>query len=319
MIRASPAERYLTFLVAHPKGYTNEDIIAMCDETGISTLGNWYLNKLRRDLKLPTPFKPHDHTHKASFRWVCQRRLLKLFQNDRAANQAYAILRQARVKEFVETMILAHAPYDGIAAMLQRRGFKTSVAGISAYKFYFWDVDLLSSGDLRALLHFETTRTLTNPDPEIRAQSESIKKSFYNDPKRAAAELPFTPAAAMIAQMRLGSMPSVIDVARILDGARSVAAMRAFEAAYLNGPNDSMKFSDYTAGVERITKSLRDLVNPDDELREQLAAISLKTDTAQLPTLATLTAGKHTVDFLPAKVNDGSLDGDYDEPGSDGE
>lgn len=310
MIRNSPSKRYLQFLLCQPRGSSNEDVADICQREGIFFLGMWYLNRLRQDLNLPKVFRPNDIHHKPSRDWLFENRLERLFRPDKAVKEAKLILNQARLKEYVETMILAHAPSTKIVQALSRRGVRVSYKGIDAFRFYYWDVDSLSTTEMRALLQFENERLAQHPDEEVRAQGASIKRAFYTDPRKTAADLPFAPIAAAAAQLRLGVMPSTDSVAYALKVARMLAAIRAVEAAHNNGPNDSMRFSDYTAGVERLTNCLEHMTNADQELAEELSAIALKNDTARVPTIHELSAGNHTVDMSEVPKDDDLFEGD---------
>lgn len=314
IIRRSPAERYLKYLLCHGKKYTNDQIIVMCQFAQISSLGFWYLDRLRGELKPPPQFFPHDKNHPLSVRWLLKNGLYTLFHPDQSVMGAMGILKSPRIKEFTEAMILSSAPPAAIAhALTRQKGFACTEQEVARYKFFFWDVDLLDSTEMRALLQFEVDQVASHTEEGIRSQHDSLKRAFYTDARRTAADLPFSPLSALLSQMRLGTMPSKLDLAKVLEAGRYIGALRAFESAYNNGPKDSEKYINYTNGVAKITDTLEAIVKPDEDLREQLASIALRNDTAELPFVDDVTQGNHTMDMnlleehheLPAGADDG--------------
>jgi hypothetical protein len=299
MIRRSPSERYLKYLLSHPAGYSNDLIIERCQRETVSYVGVWYLESLRGGLQTPAPFFPKDRMHSASSRWLLGREIYHFYHQDESQKIADKIFKTARIREFVESMSLSGAPEVAIANHLtQAKGFYATTNGVLRYLHHYWDVKGMDSTEIRALIHFEMEKTSLDGNPEIQAQYKSLKQAYYTDARKTAADLPSSPMAALISQLRLGVMPAKMELGRVLEAARYVAALRAFEAAFADGPRGANKFNEYSNGIEKITKTLEQIVRPDDKLRDDLMAIALQTDDSEIPYADDLD-GTHTVDMIP--------------------
>ena len=82
---------------------------------------------------------------------------------------------------------------------------------------------------------------------------------------------------------------------------RDIAWLRAAEAAQTDGPGDSQKFLNYANGGRILEELLQLVVKPEDQLREQLSAITLRTDLQPVPSVHALSAGNHTTEIAPIK------------------
>ena len=322
MIRRSPAETYLKYLLLHPKRYTNAQILDICQFVQLDYLGEWYLNKLRAQLKPPTPFHPFDRNHAPSRKFLMVSGLFWIFCPDKHGKNAFAILEQPRVKEFVESMIIAHATHIAIAARLRKSyHYDCTAADIDRYGAFFWNVNLLDSTELRALLALRADQLEVHTEAEIRFQSKAVRSASYKDPRRSAAELPFSPVSALITQTKMGVMPSNLDVLHITQMVQWWATTRALEEILVNGKGASTRAADYGSVARNFNEILKDVNHPEAALRDELATIAMRTDDAALPTIHQLSQGQHTVEVvvmentnaIPADFDDGDAG---DEPAS---
>ena len=307
MIRRSPAELYIKYLLVHPKGYSNEDIEDILTFAQLDSLGSWYLDRLRVQLQTPQPFHPYNKTHAASQTFLLQHGLRRLFDPDAAVSEALKVLKMPRVKEYVETTIIVNAPLEAVAYHAKRaKNFQISAEGLHFYKQCFWNTELLDSVELRALISRRAHLLTRHANGDIQGQAKAFQQASYNDPRRLAADMPASPYTAMIALMKLGFMPGKVELVKMAEHAKLGALSRVAESVFRDGPNDCIKAEKY-AGVARIMAELVDgMVRPDQELREQLAAIALRTDENRVPLIHELSQGNHTVDMSPqpSKVND---------------
>lgn len=320
MIRRSPAETYIRYLILHPRKYANAQIKDILLYSQLDYVGDWYVDKLREQLSPPTPFRPFDKTHRPSKRYLLSTGLTWIFHPDAEGKRAFQILELPRIKEFVEAMLTSNAPFEPIAAELtQRRNFACTPLAVQRYREFFWNMDLVDSTELRALLQFRVDQLAAHSDPQVQAQQSAVKKAFWNDARRTASELPFSPLSALIAQMRMGLMPSKLDLARVLEQGRNFAAIRILEAAANNGRGDSSKAFDYATVLEKITNTLERIVTPDAELYAELAKITLRTDDVPIPTIHQLSGGRHTADLSPTnEAEHGFGDEGVDESADEG-
>src|SRR5690606_33373353 len=104
-----------------------------------------------------------------------------------------------RVREMVEVMMISGAPDSAITFGLQKRlRFSATVEALELYRHYFWDLQLLDTSSLQALLFLRHERVVDSQDPEIKGQFNALRKGIHKDPRLAAAKLPATPLAGLL-------------------------------------------------------------------------------------------------------------------------
>lgn len=304
MIRHSPCEYFLKYLLVHPDKNSNDVIKERLFELGLDDLGAYYIDKLRKKLRPPQPFYPEDKLHFKSQRFLLKEGVQDLFFPDDHTEIAFRVLEWPRVKEFVEAMLISYAPYEAIAyALTHHRKFRATAKAIELYKLYFWNIDLLDSVQVRALIQMRANAAGNHTDEDIKRQMEPLKRASWNDPRRSAAELPHSPLAAVMAQMRMGIMPANMEMPKALQAARDMAVMTVYEALCMNGANDHLKVRNLADSVRSMTEVLETVVRPDESMREELQKIALRTDDRKVPHIHQLSKGRHTVDLSP-KIED---------------
>jgi hypothetical protein len=213
---------------------------------------------------------------------------------------AQRLLEYPRHKEFVEAMVMACAPFEVIADTLtQHKRFRCTARAIELFKHYFWNIDLLDSVQMRALIDLRATSAVHHADDRVQGQADALRKASYNDPRRLIAQLPHAPMSAVIAQMKMGLMPARVNLTKVVERTREAAALAAYEAASTGGPRDSQRARDFSEVVRAMTDVLESIVRPEENLREELAQIALRTDVRTIPNIHQLSAGRHTVDTQP--------------------
>lgn len=321
MIRRSPAELYIKYLLLHPGKYTNEQVMEIMRFAQLDSLGEWYLERLRASLHPPAPFHPFDASHGPTNKFLLQVGLKGLFQPDREGKRAFSILEKPRAKEFIESMIAVNAPHHAIAdALCKQYRIECTQDTVDRYRAFFWNVDLLDSTELRAIIQLRVDSLENDSNPEVKKQHAAVKRAFYKDARKIAADMPFSPMSALSAQMRMGIAPSKIDLAKVLDQSMNITAIRMFEAVINNDRGDSTRALDFAGVLEKISKTLEVVVKPDEDLRKELSAIAMRTDDAKVPTIHQLSNGRHTAEVakmemtneLPAEFDDG--EGGYGPP-----
>lgn len=316
MIRRAPAEGYYKYLVVHPTTYENGYIKEIAKELSLDYLGDWYIQWLRERLHPPTPFHPEDLTHAKSQKFLMGEGLVRAFHPNEHWFSVLRLLNKPRLREIVETMLLSRAPYAAISHALDaRHGVKFSSEAVRLFKYYFWDIDLLGSMEMRALLDMRNNGALAElDDKDMLAQVASIKRMRHTDPRVVAARLPHTPLAAALAQLELGVLPKKMDLGVILEQTMSVALLRGAEATYNGGPLGASMSDSFFRSAETLHRLKSAVVNPEDKLRKDLKRISLATTDRRVPTVAQLTAGNHTTNVHPEpKVAVAVVDAVFDE------
>lgn len=325
MIRRSPAELYIKYLIVHPKKYTNKQIEDILRYTQLDFLGNWYVEKLRSKLRPPQPFRPFDSKHGPSREWLRLHGLLWIYDPDKHGKRAFDVLEAPRVKEYVESSIISNAPSGAIAHSLTKYfRFPCDALAIDRYRDFFWNIDLVDSTELRALLATRIDQLENHPQPEIQAQHKALKTAYWKDARKTASEMPFSPVGTFLSQLRMGIIPAHIDVRKMLEMSAGLSLGRSIESLMNNGPGDSKRALDYAGVFEKMVNVGKEMTNPEEQMREQLASVAMRTDDTPLPSIHTLSQGNHTVevpkmettDELPADFDDG--DGGDEPPGDAG-
>lgn len=303
MIRRSPAEVYTKYLLLHPRGYTDDEVGRILEYANLPHLGGWYLKKLKDDLVKPDPFYPFDARHLPSRAFLLTERLGWIFAPDEYGKQAFEILELPRVREFVETMLLAHAPPVSIAGVLARRyDFACTETSVVRYKDFFWNVDLLDATEMRAILELQQIRLATSTDPDMAMQAAALKYPLFRDARRAAADMPFTPFAAMSTQVKLGIFPGKLDQPKLLEQASGLLMMRVLEAATHDGKDASNKAMNWSIALGKIMEAKEKVADPTADITEQLQRVVYRTDNSPVPTFQQL-KGTHTIDVVGQEVS----------------
>lgn len=303
MIRRSPAENYFRYLVAHPSCYENKYIEDIAAELKLDYLGDWYIQWLRDRIVPPKPFYPENETHTESFRFMKREGLLKAFQPDRYYKEALRILARPRWRELVESMILSGAPNDVVAHAVRVR-MKESMAetSIKIYKHFFWNIDLLESIEMRALLELRHSGLLAKTGDTEQKQHLALRAFRHTDPRVVAARLPASPLAGLVAQMELGVMPRKVDMGEVVTRTMEAALLRTFASVHSGGPMNAQMGQGYAVIADIMGRLKQTVVNPEDALREDLKKIGVATTPHKVPTVHQLTGGNYTTNVHPEPV-----------------
>lgn len=320
MYLRSPAEHFIKYLLLSPDECRDNEIFQKVEELGLDGISTKYIGRLRERLKPPNPFHPTDKGHMPSRAFLFKEGVDRMFLPDKDMKTALHLVGRPRVKEVIESTLLSGAPSEYVCSVLLRtQRTVCSPKALDLYEHYFWNLELLDSSQMRVLLQLR----YNSLEGDSEGVQRMLKGAYYQDPRRVAAELPYSPTSTMLTQMRMGMQPGKGEVGIQMLDARRTAMLKAIEAVHRDGPMDSKRSLDYFQGARILTELLEVVVKPDQNLNEQLSAISLRTDTRPLPSLQELSAGKHTADLQPTKeipdernaADAGATTGD---PGSDG-
>jgi hypothetical protein len=321
MIRRSPAENYFRYLVAHPNCYDNKYIEDISAELKLDYLGDWYIQGLRDRCVPPTPFRPEDDTHRQSFRFLIREGLYRAFNPDRAYKEALRLLAKPRWRELAESMVLSGAPNDVISHALHvRMHAKIGEEGIKTYRHFFWNIELLESMEMRALLELRHSGFLlpSNAPESVGKQHVALRAFRHTDPRVVAARLPASPLSGLIAQMELGVMPRKVDMGEVVVRTMEAALLRTNGAVMTGGPLNVQMAQGYAVVADIMGRLKQSVVNPEDALREDLKRISVATTPHKVPMVHQLTGGNHTTNVMPEPVEvettAEAVDDETDEP-----
>lgn len=294
----SPAEYYIKYLVCHPDQLATTAIRDRLANEGLDYISDAYIETIRAKMPLPQHFRPLERGHAPSFAFLVRERINRMFHPDVAMKMALELLAMPRAREFAEAMILVHIPLSAIASFItKRRSLYCTTEALEVYKHYFWNIELLDSPSMRLLLDLRSD-ILGDSIPEFKDRKKALRRAYYSDPRKVAADLPYSPTSAMLTQMRLGEKPTRAEIALRMLETRDIVWLRAIEAAQTGGPGDDQKFLNYANGGRILEELLQMVVKPEDQLRDQLAAIALRTESRKVPSVHELSGGRHTTELI---------------------
>lgn len=303
MIRRSPCEYYLKYLVVHPDKYTNEYITTVCERQQLDVLGDWYLDILRVKYVPPVPFYPSDSLHNKSQRFLFKEKIQQLFLPDEDMRRTLELLDRPRAKEFVEASLVSGAPEELIAhALGPQRKFVCTEKAIHYYRHFFWNIELVDTTELKALLQLRVPNAEQITDGQKKRAASALHKVLKEDPRVIAASLPQSPLTALMSQMRMGLMPRNLNLGDVVEATRRMAAVRALEAVSRDDAFASKRALEYTMVARNMTEMLEMIVRPDDRLREELSTIALRTEEGPVPYIHELSEGEHTTELSPRVI-----------------
>lgn len=302
MIRRSPAEFYIKYLIVNPAKHSNDKIKSLLQASQLDYIGHDHLDGLRATCVPPVPFYPKDALHSKSQRFLMKERIRPLFFRTGPIVRALEILDQPRVKEFVESMLLSGAtPAAVAAAITSHRRFPCTTEAVESYQHFFWNTSLVDSTEIRTILRLRSFAEVREDDIFGKQKAKYLEAASYNDPRRVAAELPNAPLVALLSQMRMGVMPTHLDLAKALDATQKAATLRALEASLKGSIKDEERAFKYMMVAKTAGEMLETVVKPDEKLRAQLSAIALSTENKEIPLIGALSKGSHTADLGPSQ------------------
>jgi hypothetical protein len=280
-------------LLLLPDKLSDEDIARTLRQNQLDYPGANYLRQLRAQLRPPTPFHPTIESDVASYRYLVQQRVQRLFFRDRHVDMALRLLQQSRGKELIEALILATEPLAIILPRLRRFGFEVTPKAIEYYEHFFFNISLVDQTEMRALMTVRVEdMQLEGDDKEAQIRYKAMKQSMYTDPRYIIVNSGTPGIAMMRLQMRHGLMPSRVDYGRMAETARTLGVMATVECALRQGPKDAQNARDYSTVAVNMDALLRQRGDGDDTLRKTLLTLA----TVDEPTLNVmqLTGGNYT-------------------------
>jgi len=299
VIRRSPCESYLKYLVVHPDNYRDESIKTLVQMQQLDFIGMEYLKNLRSVCIPPTPFFPEDKLHTRSGRFLQKERLVTIFHPDDAMQAAAGILDNARAKELVETMLIGRSHHSWICTALRRQGVDIPLDAVARYKHYYFNVDLVDSSELKALMHARS-HVVSGDDADVQRLGVAEIAVHKSDTRRNAAMWASPISAHIMNNLRLGLMPNTVEIARLAEATRAAALGGCLDMAMRGLPAQGR---DYSIMAKMMTEILESVGDPGDDLREGLARLSIETDTRIVPHISQLSAGAHTLDVQSLEMN----------------
>jgi hypothetical protein len=214
--------------------------------------------------------------------------------------QALCMLKEPRAKEIVEAMLISHDPPGLIARRLSKLWRACTVEAVNRYKFFFYDTDLVDSTEIQALLMFRTDFVDSQSDEYDDQMRSALKLAAGTDPRRIAARQALPDLTGVMTGMRYGYMPNQLDLNRVLTSTQAAAINRVHILALSGfGKNSAEEARDWSMVGKMMSELKSELGSPDASLQRELQTLALATDNSQVPYIAQLSGGNHTVDLQP--------------------
>lgn len=300
MIRRTPCEFYLKYLLVHPDNYSVDDIKLALREHQLDFPGDIPVNRLRERLVKPTTFRPYDKRHSGTFRFLVKEGIYHLFHPNEEMRAAIFLLKRPRAKEMIEAMTIACDPNSFILHRLKTMGIKVPEKALQRYLFYFWNLELVDRTELHALMQMRvSSMSLDGDDVASTLRHKAMQRAAYNDPRMVALNSPVPTFAGIFNQMRAGYMPPPIDLPTVMSRVREIMILRSAESGLDRGPMSARNSLDFTGAAKNVHELLEAIGTPDDELKRDLTSLLMAHDSASVPTIHQLTQGDHTVDVQP--------------------
>lgn len=299
MIRSSPCDFYLKYLVTHPDDYSDDQIRNLVKLQHLDFLGMAHLGELRENCVRPRVFYPEDSTHHESQRFLKKEKIYSLYNWDEDVVCAVKLLDHPRGKELAESLLVTDATPSWICSALRRVNFKATSRGIQLYKHYYFNTELVDRTELRAILGMRGKVTVNNPDdPDEQWFKVNYANAAKNSPAKLTSEISMPPLAQALNLMRLGFMPSTLEVSRVVSMGRMAASIRAVDCSVMGKSKQALDFSMTAKILSELAETVGDAGN---ELQAELMKMTMRTETAPVPTLDEVTGGDHTVDMILAE------------------
>lgn len=301
MICSSPCDYYLKYLVTHPDNYPNDQVRNLVKLQHLDFLGMDHLERLRKSCVPPTPFYPESKLHHLSQRFLVKERIYSLYHPDEDGEAAIALLDHPRGKELTEGMIVSGAEPLWISTMLKRVQFQATPHAINLYKHFYFNTDLVNSTELRAILMMRAQVEVDTKDNDALSYRNAYEKAAKADIYSLTATSALSPFARILNMMKLGIMPTNVQISRIATIARLAAVVRSAEGSLLG---NAEKARDFALTAKILTELMDSVGDVSGDLQRSLQGMVLDTDASEVPSIEQVSAGNHTVDLLPVRTGE---------------
>ena len=299
MIRSSPCDFYLKYLCSHPDGYSDEQIRNLVKLQQLDFLGMRHLQEVRSQCVVPVPFYPEDLTHHASQRFLRKERIYSLHHMDDDVVTAVKLLDHPRGKELAEALLISEAAPTWVSSALMKLDFDATPRSIELYKHYYFNTDLLSKTELRAVIGMRASKeSFLAEDPDEKLYRLSYHSAHRQDACKLSAEMSMAPMAQAMNLMRMGYMPSSVEISRIVSMGRTAAAIRSADCSLAGKAKGALDFG-MTAKI--LSEMMESVGDSGDDLQAALMKMTLKTESSTVPLLEELSGGDHTMDLIAAE------------------
>lgn len=302
MIRRSPCELYLKYLLALPDNLDNEQIRKICRQQQLDYVSDYVVDSLRSSMVRPVPYYPLDERHTRSSRFLLKHRITRFFFRDEHMLLADSLLEHAPSKSIIEELLIGRADTLWISSVLKKKGMDATVTAIDYFRRFYFNVDLVDQTELVAILKLRYI--LDGGNKEELSEWSAMYRSMSSDPRIAAAECPVTQMALLMSTLRLGYMPKNADLASTAALGRFSAALQGTTCVIRGGFKDHERGRDYALTAKTFNDLIESVGGTQADFSSQLTALMLKTETKTTPNIHELSDGNHTTDLQPVSESE---------------
>jgi hypothetical protein len=296
MIRRSPCETYLKYLITHPDEYEDEVIRKIIQLHQLDFIGFPYLERLRSVCVAPTPFYPEDRKHRPSQRFLQKEKIETIYHQDDAMKGAIYILEHPKAKEVTEMMLITRSDPSWVSLALKRKGFNVTPEAVKRYKHYYFDVELVDAPELETLL-LSRGKSDDTKDRDEQTLAANYARANKGDPRVLTARMTIQPLAELMNVIRMGVLPSNVELSRLAKAARASALIGVAESTSRLQPERGRDFALVAKMMSEVVEQIGDT---EIDLKSGLASMILETEEASVPHIKELSDGSsHTLDVQP--------------------
>lgn len=299
MIRSSPCDYYLKYLVTHPDNYSDVQIRNLVKLQHLDFLGIGHLGRIRTLCTPPTPFYPEDELHHASQRFLTKERIYNLYHPDEDTVMAVKLLDHPRAKEMTEQMLFTGTEPLWISTTLKRVQFEATPRAIELYKHYYYNTDLVDGTELRAIMGMRADLDIDASDPDESRYQRYYSLASKSEIGNLQTNSSVSPFSRVLSMIRVGMMPPNMQVSRIAVAGRMAAVVRSLENTLLGKAEPAR---DFALTAKLLNELLESVGDASSDLQKSMMSMVLDTDASEVPSINQLTGGNHTVDLLPEQV-----------------
>jgi len=287
------------------QGYKNDAVRAALGADDLPCATDAELDAMRAAY-VPKKFKLKSPTNAALLK---QLGIAPFVERTAEAEEAHIILRQPRVREFVEAGLIAGVPVRAIAETLKAYPkYEASPAAIAHYHNMLFDTLAMSRGQLRIAVRervrIAVARMVKGDEDEV-----TVRRAIDTDARCVAVSLPCTPLAWSAVLMSLGYAGRQ-ELTDVIGQMESLAVVRAGESLLRGEPGDERRAEAFVGVLQKIHETRATVISPESQLTKELVSFRLRHEVKPLKTIEQLLApgDERAVDMGPPLTEAGDVD-----------
>jgi hypothetical protein len=287
------------------QGKNNASIHAQLRRDGLLDVFDADLGVIRSELHAPKNLNVASLRKKSTVDFLESLGLLDFFKNTPPAVEARQVLEDRRVREVVESAIIAGVPPHALVTVLRTQlHHEVSEEGLQLYSFTFFDSASLSRQDLRLLVerHVRALAARAAAPDDVAA----VQRAVRSDARTVAVNLNQSTLAWPAVLLALGWRPPKADLNDVLTQIEGLAATRAGQALIRNGREDAARAERLMSVLQRAREVHAGVSRPEELLVKKMTSLRLKADESRIPNISEIApSGNRTVDLVPLQ-NEGA-------------